>query len=164
MIAGCWGALFPNVAQIIEMAPWLRNALWELFTLSHVPALSEVMQENEVNGLTKQRDLSKLCARCRWDYIEAARKHLRLRVVKRKSDIIRAVCSGCVCPSLNHPSLDKTFPGVSVQWHIQGKYVRMSDRILLFPLYLMLFSIFNKWIMRKFMCTSLLSFIAEMPL
>lgn len=130
--------LFPNVAQIIKIAPWLW-ASWGLFILSHVPALSGVMQkmrlrsallatwlqciprnrhilvwlrlgtlvacftpfslplfpvcfhticsplkakkcpntyllkkENEVNGLKRQRDVSKLCARCRWDYIEAA--------------------------------------------------------------------------------------------
>lgn len=130
---GCrWPFLFPNVAQIIEMALWLRRASWDPFTLSHVPALSEVMQENEVNGLTKRRDLSKLCARCRWDYIEAARTQSRLSVVKRKSDISRAACADCVRPSLNHPSPNKMFPGVFVQWHNQEEYLWISSWELFF--------------------------------
>lgn len=90
--------LFPNVAQMIEIAQWLLRALWGLFTLSHVAALSGVVQKTRLTGWKRARegDVSELCGRCRWDYIEAACEQLRLSVVEGKVDIFRAVCAGCL--------------------------------------------------------------------
>lgn len=51
--------LFPNVAQIIEIAPWLHRPSWGLFTLSHVPVLFFMCNagiKKEVNRLKIERE------------------------------------------------------------------------------------------------------------